>query len=317
MPKFIVPLYGAEKISCHLCRDPVVRIEPWNRQIKDLRMFPDQEEDIPDCVAIVEGEGITGDPLDILYRYGLLVLPLIFERPFHIYQMGDEESIKTVMSAPYIVDKKGYAWIRPGKLNEFLETAVRSLNKYGLHFALSFHQEIAFRTSAANVQFIMEALLLEHLSNVFISRDIESPLSTDTITEILGVVKRDLTRNGHLTPSDSPKRFSKYNKIKSNLNAGLNEKSFRQMAFEFLHDKCGFDINENYVARVVELRGKMVHDPANCFKEGSEDFTMISDLEYINRVALIKVLSDFNPGFQKFIRPHTHFRVKILKWEDF
>jgi len=317
MAKFIVPLYLAEKISCHLSHDPIVRIEPWNRQIKDLRMFPDQQEDVPECVAIIEGEEISGNVLDILYKSGLEILPLIFERPFHIYQIGDEESIKTIMSAPYIVDKKGYAWIKYEKLDEFLDLAVKSIFENNLYFALNLHYEIDFRTSAANVQFILHSLLLEHLTKLFINQKMKNPLSEDAFNKILSIVEQDLSKNRNINSFDSSTIRSKYLKIKQNLKMGLSEKSNKQMIMEFLGPKCNLDVSEDFISKIINLRGKMLHDPVSTFKQDSDDFRTLRDLEYLNRIVLIKILGNFKPDYQKFIRRHTLPGFEILKWENF
>jgi hypothetical protein len=145
----------------------------------------------------------------------------------------------------------------------------------------------------------------------------KNPLSSEALTQILTIAEQDIMGSSQMISSQSRVNREKYNRIKQNLCHGLTEKSNKQMILEFLRTKCSLDIGEDFVSRVVNLRGRMLHNPISSFKDGSDDLETTVDLEYVNRVTLIKALTDFDPKYQTFISHHTRSRLDLLKWEDF
>jgi hypothetical protein len=316
MPKTIIPIYDAEKVALQFNVDPTIRIEPWNRQIKNLRMWDDEAENIPDCVAVIEeAEWVSDTPLAHLFRSGFYVLPLIFDRTYFIYQLGDEDSIRARFSTTFSVPHNGREWIRRDRLAEFLSRAVAGYQRHKLGLALGLHYEIEFRTSAADVKILLHFLLLELLSGRFVEPKIKSPLSEEAISSMLDTARQDLIANAYMDPSQPSERCDKFNKVKENLLRGLGEKSSRKMIVELLNEKCRLYVDESFVDELADLRADIGH--ARGGYGNDQTIEVLRRVRYLNRIVLIEMLLDFDPDFQKFLVPHTFPRFELLKWERF
>lgn len=307
MLKTIIPLYDAEKINMKLDGETAILIESWNDQIEKMDFHGPVDE--PDCVAIIDGTLSGDEAITLLRTNGINILPLIFEKVYYYNMVADENSIFQWFSTTYSVPRKGNSWIRANVLDEFLEKAVKAYKGHDLRFALDLHYEIDFRTSATEVQFVLLMLLLEHLSEKFVDASMDSPIPDEAKEKMLEIARKSMVSSGYMKDTDKPESYSKYNKLKGNLTSGLSTKSNKEMIFELLKDKCHLNVEKRFIGNIVDLRGDIVHG-----RKYSEDdlFKWFSKVEYMVRITLIVILTDFDPDFRKFIKVHGFPGFNIL-----
>jgi len=314
MSPTLIPIYNSERLCCTLGRNRDIRIEPWNRQIKEVKMLGDAVEDVPDSVAIIEKDHCTIDEaFSILHESGFQILPLIFEKAYFIYQIADTNSVTARASVSYSIFGRGNDWIKQSRLDDFLRLAVECYEKHRMGFALDLHYEIDFRSSSAEVKFLLHALLLEHLSRKFVDKEMELHLSADVEQRIMSLAEADFIQQG-LSSSSEPPLKEKLNKLKENIKQGLTEKSTRQAITELLNTKIGLNVDPKIVSDITRLRGTILHSQKYSFEDLSE---LLRKASYINRIALISILTDFDPNFQRYIKHHTFPGFDLLPWEKF
>jgi len=305
----IIPIYNAEKFEFMFNTVPAVRFELWNKQIEKISMFSDEQETIPDAIAVFEGEVDQNRALEILEELGLNILPLIFEKAYYIYQVADEKHVFMKSSTSFsIFRNKGFSWIWPKQLQNFLDSATTNKKKYDLQLILGTRYEADFRANSVQVKCFLYSLILEMLTEKFIDKIKQSPLSEETLTEMLMLARNELVKKGKM---DENLECSEYNLIKQNLMHRLNEKSNKEKIYEFLNSKCHLKVNQKEVGEMISLRGKIVH--SGSFNFNKKDLQTYKNLDYVCRIALIISLLDFDENFLRYLTPHKFLGPKFIE----
>ncbi len=303
----IIPIYNAEKIGLRFNTTPAVRFEPWNRQIEKVSMFPNEQERIPDVVAIFEGDVDKNRALETLDELGLCILPLIFEKSYHIYQVANEKHVFLKSSTSFSIPRNGWSWIWPNQLQPFLDRATTNKKKYDMQLVLGTHYEADFRANSVQVTCFLHSLILEILAEKFVDKTKESSLSEETLTEMLELASNEFIKKGKMKLGSSCPEF---NLVKQNLMHGLKEKSNKDKIHEFLNSNCRLNVSQKDVSDMVALRGKIVHSAS--FDEA--DLQPYKNLCYLSRLALIISLVDFDKNFSRYLSPHHFCGPEFFEW---
>ncbi|NLH78817.1 MAG: hypothetical protein GX465_17485, partial [Acidobacteria bacterium] len=198
MSPIIIPLYNAEEFDFRFNIKPPIRFEKWNNQIKHVEMIEGRPEEIPDAVAIFEEEIDYNSALQKLERLGLSILPLIFEKAYYAYSVANENQILMHQSTSIVRFKNGWKWIRPGKLQDFLDVAVKSYFDHNLDLILRVRYEADFMSNSVEVKFHLHWMILEILSKQFCGTRRESPISQATIEKMISLAEEELYTNTSL-----------------------------------------------------------------------------------------------------------------------
>jgi hypothetical protein len=309
MSPIIIPLYNAEKVDFRFNITPPIRFEKWNNQIKRVEMIKGRPEKIPDAVAIFEEEVDYHNALQNLEKLGLSILPLIFEKAFYAYSVADENHILMHQATSFVRFKNGWKWIKPGKLQDFLDKALKSYFEHNLDLILKVRYEADFMSNSIEVKFHLHLMILEILSKKFCGTRRESPISQSTILKMISLAEEELIANISM---DGEERNERLNLVKQNLNNRLQEKSHKDRLFEFLSGKCHLQIESNMIKKIVELHGKLIKTAS--FNFSGEELRLFSLADNLSRLAIIICLTDFDKEFSKYLEIQTIMGPKLFEW---
>lgn len=309
MPTIIIPLYNAEQVDFRFNIKPPIRFEKWNNQIQRVEMIEGRPEEIPDAVAIFEEEVDYHNALQNLEKLGLPILPLIFEKAYYAYSVADENHILMHQTTSLVHFKKGWKWIRPGKLQDFLDKALKSYFEHNLDLILRVRYEADFMSNSIEVRFHLHWMILEILSKQFCGTRRESPISQATIVKMISLAEEELIANISMAGEERNERL---NLVKQNLNNRLQEKSHKDRLFEFLSGKCHLKIESNTIKQIVELHGKLIKTASFNFSE--DELKIFSLTDNLSRLAIIICLTDFSKEFSKFLEIQTIMGPKLFEW---
>jgi len=310
MAHLFIPLYNAEKLNFSFNTNPKVNFEAWNRQIKQIQMFPEEKEVIPDAIAIFEGDINAGNALEELDRLGLDILPLIFEKAYYADSVANCDSIIHRQRTTFAIPHEGQKWIKDEKLQSFLDIATNSIVKDNdLNILLKIRYEADFCASSMEVKYFLYWYIIHKMAKRFCNGIENSPISSATLKNMLRLAEKDI-KNNSMIPDD--KKIEKINLVKSNLKYRLNEKSHREIITEFLSNGCHLKIENLDIKKMVTIHGVLSKDIK---PEYDKDYHLIfSHVEYVSRLVLIIALLGFEPGFSKYL-PIRNYRPQLFEWD--
>lgn len=300
----IIPLYNAEQEDFRFNTDPSIRFEKWNRQIKHV-----EPEEIPDAVAIFDEEVNRDRALYILEGLGLPILPLIFEKAYFAYSVADENSVKMRHSTAGVFYREGYQWIKPEKLQVFLDIALNSYFAYNLDLVLKIRYEADFMSNSMEVKFHLHWMILEILSKTFCDTKRVSPISDVTIENMIAIANEELASNQSLSTEE---RIQRLNLVKQNLKNRLKEKSHRDLLSEFLSDKCHLRVDSDIIKKMAALHGKIIKTAS--FDYSEDEIKIFSITDYLSHLSIIISLTDFDENFSTFLQIHNFLGTRFFDW---
>jgi hypothetical protein len=305
----IIPLYNAEEVDFRFNINPPLRFEKWNRQIRHVAMTEEGPEDIPDAVAIFEDEIDYHNALQNLEKLGLSILPVIFEKAYYAYSVADENFVLIHHSTTFVRFKRGWHWIRPEKLQDFLDQALTSYFRHNLDLILKVRYEADFMSSSIEVKFHLHWMILEILSKTFCETRRDSPISRNTIEKMIALAEGELTAN---TLINGEERNQRLNLVRQNLNNRLIQKSHRDLLSEFLSVKCHLRLESDMIKKIVELHGKLMKTAS--FNFSDEELSLFPLVDNVSRLAIIICLINFDEEFSKYLAIQTFKGPKLFDW---